>query len=180
MARKIQISKKEIIQAGFDIAHEFGFGEVTVRNVAKKLNCSTAPIYFNFDDIESLKEHIVLRAIFEFEKILCEQSTESFALDLEITSVIYAKAYPSFYDEIIIKKHPLFNTIERIKNSALVLMKNESAYKNIPAKDLLQLQLKRHIFQEGLALVAREEKYNSVFTNQYIEELLRDASRRFF
>ena len=175
MARKIRVSKKDIIQAGFDIAMKEGFADVTVRNVAKKANCSIATIYFNFCDIEGLKEHILLKALLKFEQILCEQNTESFALDFEIASVIYARDYSVFYDEIIIKKHSLFKSIDRIKDAALASMKYEKLFEAISTTDLLQLQLKRHIFQEGLALSAREEKYNSVFTKEYIENLLRES-----
>ncbi len=179
MARKKRISKKDILQAGFDIAKENGFADITARKVAKKMSCSVAPIYFNFKDIEELKEYIILKAIFEFEKIFCEQQTESILLDYEITSVIFAKEFPLFYDEIIIKKHPLFKTVERIKNYGLVQLKNEPKYKYLDSEALLQIQLKKHIFQEGLALVARDEKYASVFTKEYIVELLQSASNNF-
>lgn len=180
MARKIRISKKEILQGAFDIANEKGFEDITARKVAKHIGCSVAPIYFNFKDIEELKEHIVLKALFEFEKIFAEQDTDSLFLDYEITSVIYAKEFPLFYDELIIKKHPLFKSIERIKDYALANLRYEKEYENIDSDKILEIQLKKHIFQEGLALVARDEKYASVFTKEYITNLLQSASNNFF
>ncbi len=172
MARKIRVNKKDIIQAGFDIANESGFNNITVRNVAKKMKCSIAPIYFNFGDIDGLKEHVLLKSLEKFEELICEQNTDTLALDFEIASVMYARDYPIFYDEIIIKKHSLFKPFERLKSYALAQLQFEPQYENLGDDEFLQMLLKRHIFQEGLALIARDEKYESVFTREYIEDLL--------
>ena len=47
MPPKISTTKEMIIEAGYSIADEEGIGQVNCRAIAKKLGCSTQPV-FNF------------------------------------------------------------------------------------------------------------------------------------
>lgn len=55
MAAVKKVEKQDIVKAAFEILRTEGFGQVSVRNVAKKLNCSTKPIYFQFENMLELK-----------------------------------------------------------------------------------------------------------------------------
>ena len=57
-ARKV--SKDEIIDAAVEVLRDGGFSAVNARSVAKKLGCSTQPIYFSF---QKLKAALTERAI---------------------------------------------------------------------------------------------------------------------
>ena len=43
-----KVSREEIIDAAVDVLRDGGFSAVNARSVAKKLGCSTQPIYFSF------------------------------------------------------------------------------------------------------------------------------------
>lgn len=60
-ARKV--SKNEIIDAAVDVLRDGGFSSVNARSVAKKLGCSTQPIYFSFQNMDELKAALTERAI---------------------------------------------------------------------------------------------------------------------
>ena len=47
MSAKKRISKDEIIDAAVEVLRDGGFSAVNARSVAKKLGCSTQPIYFS-------------------------------------------------------------------------------------------------------------------------------------
>ena len=49
---KLKFTKEVIVDAAYDILKEEGFESISARKIAKKLNCSTAPIYFNFETVE--------------------------------------------------------------------------------------------------------------------------------
>lgn len=55
MAAVQKVDKQNIIKAAFEILRLQGFEQVSVRNVAKRLNCSTKPIYFQFENMAELK-----------------------------------------------------------------------------------------------------------------------------
>lgn len=58
-----KVSKEEIIDAAVDILREGGFDSINARSVAKKLGCSTQPIYLSFHNMEELKAAMSERAI---------------------------------------------------------------------------------------------------------------------
>ena len=60
-ARKV--SKDEIIDAAVEVLCDGGFSAVNARSVAKKLGCSTQPIYFSFQNMDELKAALTERAV---------------------------------------------------------------------------------------------------------------------
>lgn len=50
-----KITKDMILDASFDIAREKGMEEVSNREIAKRLNCSIRPIYYQFKNTSELK-----------------------------------------------------------------------------------------------------------------------------
>ena len=58
-----KVSKEQIIDAAVDVLRDDGFSAINARSVAKKLGCSTQPIYFSFRNMEELKAALRERAI---------------------------------------------------------------------------------------------------------------------
>ena len=58
-----KVSKEEIIDAAVEVLRGGGFSAVNARSVAKKLGCSTQPIYFSFQSMDALKAALTERAI---------------------------------------------------------------------------------------------------------------------
>ena len=58
-----KVSRDEIIDAAVEVLREGGFSSVNARSVAKKLGCSTQPIYFSFSGMDELKKALTERAI---------------------------------------------------------------------------------------------------------------------
>lgn len=58
-----KISKEEIIDAAVDVLRDDGAAAINARNVAKKLGCSTQPIYLSFQNMDDLKDAMTQRAI---------------------------------------------------------------------------------------------------------------------
>lgn len=58
-----KISKEAIIDAAIDVLREGGASAINARSVAKKLGCSTQPIYLSFQNMDDLKAAVTQRAI---------------------------------------------------------------------------------------------------------------------
>lgn len=63
MPPKKQISKEQIIDRSYELVREKGFQNITVRILAKTLNCSTQPIYKSFRDMDELKNVLAEKSI---------------------------------------------------------------------------------------------------------------------
>lgn len=58
-----KVSKDEIIDAAVEVLRDGGFSSINARSIAKKLGCSTQPIYFSFQNMDELKAALTDRAI---------------------------------------------------------------------------------------------------------------------
>lgn len=47
-----KITKEMILNTAFEIAREKGFEKISNRELAKKMNCSIRPIYYQFKNVE--------------------------------------------------------------------------------------------------------------------------------
>ena len=55
MAPRVKITKDEIINTAIDLIRANGDGSINARAIANALNCSTQPIFSNFDSMEDLE-----------------------------------------------------------------------------------------------------------------------------
>ncbi|MDF2925558.1 MAG: putative transcriptional regulator, TetR family [Paenibacillaceae bacterium] len=62
MPPKPKLTKEDILTAALDLVREQGADAVNARNVAKKLECSTQPIFSHFASMEDLKASVHLEA----------------------------------------------------------------------------------------------------------------------
>ena len=58
-----KISKEAIIDAAVDVLREGGAAAINARSVARKLGCSTQPIYQSFQNMDDLKAAMTQRAV---------------------------------------------------------------------------------------------------------------------
>ena len=62
MAPKIKFSKEDIIEATLDIVRKSGSEAINARTIASTLECSTQPIFSNFNNMEELRLAVVEKA----------------------------------------------------------------------------------------------------------------------
>ena len=58
-----KVSKEAIVDAAVEVLREGGAAAINARSVAKKLGCSTQPIYLSFQNMDDLKAAMTQRAI---------------------------------------------------------------------------------------------------------------------
>ena len=58
-----KVSKDKIIDAAIEVLRDGGFSAINARSVARRLGCSTQPIYLSFQSMEELKAAPTERAI---------------------------------------------------------------------------------------------------------------------
>ncbi len=59
MPPKLKVTKEDIVKVAVDIARECGEEAINARNIAAVLNCSTQPIFSNFENMEELRLAVV-------------------------------------------------------------------------------------------------------------------------
>ena len=86
---KLKFTKEIIVNAAYDILKEEGFENISARKIAKKLNCSTAPIYFNFETVEEVKKEVINLCEKKLNKYLYGNYSQRKILNASIGFVIF-------------------------------------------------------------------------------------------
>lgn len=76
MSATKKITKDMIVDAALEIFRAEGFDAVTSRRIAFKLGCSTQPIYFEYKNMDELKNDIVKKVVGQLNEIFSSVSNE--------------------------------------------------------------------------------------------------------
>lgn len=94
MARKKEIDKQRILDAAYKLAVRGGIESLTARNIAKAVNCSTQPIYLEFENMQDLRNQVLARISDELKSNTLQQNfTGEPLIDLDLSYLYFAKEH---------------------------------------------------------------------------------------
>ena len=70
MPKTTTITKEMIINSTFEIVREEGFYNISARKIAKKIGCSTQPIYWVYNSMDDLIRDVVNKVVSYLSEIL--------------------------------------------------------------------------------------------------------------
>ena len=76
MSKNVTITKEMILASAFDIVREKGLEGISNRELAKKLNCSIRPIYYQFQNAEELYNELYVEIEKYFYKFLMDNMND--------------------------------------------------------------------------------------------------------
>ena len=76
MPTTIKISKDMILDAAFKIAREEGIEKISNREIAKKLDCSIRPIYYQFENVDEMQKELYLKIEKYFYQFLMDNMVD--------------------------------------------------------------------------------------------------------
>ena len=62
MPRSVQITKEKILTAALDVLIREGYSAVSIKSIARELNCSTQPIAWQFGNMDNMREALTKEA----------------------------------------------------------------------------------------------------------------------
>ena len=63
MPRSVQITKEKILTAALDVLIRDGYSAVSIKSIARELNCSTQPIAWQFGNMDNMREALTKEAV---------------------------------------------------------------------------------------------------------------------
>ena len=98
MARKKEIDKQRILDAAYKLAVRGGIESLTARNIAKAVNCSTQPIYLEFENMQDLRNQVLARISNELKSNTLQQNfTGEPLIDLDLSYLYFAKEHVDLF-----------------------------------------------------------------------------------
>lgn len=119
MPPRTKFDREAIVEAAFDIAKEESFAGITARSVAKRLRCSVAPIYLNFETIDDLIKAVVERVFALSDELLKKQEGSDLFENIGKASLVFAREYPVFFRELVMQKNPYVASYETVQDTMI-------------------------------------------------------------
>lgn len=150
--RKIQ--REDIINVALEIVRENGLDNVQTRNIAKKLNCSTQPIFYQFANMEELKNELLIKVVEIYRKYMTVDKKAHPYKEMGKGYIKFAKEEPKLFQLIFMSENNL-NTKNFIKHDKKVyedILKYVSNITGINSEEnVSNFHLKMWIFTHGIA-----------------------------
>ena len=137
MSATKKITKDMIVDAALEIFRAEGFDAVTSRRVAFKLGCSTQPIYFEYKNMDELKNDIVKKVVGQLNEIFSSVSNEgkeepdefvyrSFGLSF----LKFVQADPFVFRQIYIVDGKIGRQVDNLRMPIILdILENKNGYK---------------------------------------------------
>ncbi|WP_240408979.1 TetR/AcrR family transcriptional regulator [Lactobacillus gasseri] len=92
------MDKQRILDAAYKLAVRGGIESLTARNIAKAVNCSTQPIYLEFENMQDLRNQVLARISDELKSNTLQQNfTGEPLIDLDLSYLYFAKEHVDLF-----------------------------------------------------------------------------------
>lgn len=173
MSKPTKITKEIILEKALEIIRTQGIEKVSNREIAKKLNSSIRPIYYQFKNSEELYNELLIKMETYFYSFLLDNEIEDIPKykQIGINYIKFAKEEPNIFKALFMKKNNLVveNFIGQIKEFKEI-EKFVKVSTNLKNEEIKSFHVKMWIFTHGLATLIASNTIN--FNDQQIRDLL--------
>lgn len=174
MSTSIKISKDMILDAAFSIVREYGMEGLSNRELAKKLNCSIRPIYYQFESAEQMQKELYLKIEKYFYKFLMDNMIDDIPKykQVGINYIKFAKKEKKLFQILFVNGTNLSPDafVSKDGEDYKELEKLIRLSTNLNEDDIKNFHTKMWIFCHGIATLVANDTIN--LTDDQISELL--------
>lgn len=127
---KVKFSKKDILNAAYEIIKQEGIKNISARKIASKFKGSTAPIYAHFSTIEELKGEIIKLSEQKLKEYLTFVYTGRELYDASIGFIKFARDEKELFRAIFLDASDRFSNL--FNETMEILLKEEVVLKSFP------------------------------------------------
>ncbi|MDE6075005.1 MAG: TetR/AcrR family transcriptional regulator [Clostridia bacterium] len=172
MPPKVKFSKEQIVAAALDIAREQGIAALTARAVADKLNCSVAPVFSVFENMDELREEVIRQAKSVYDGYIEEGLKQVLPFKgVGLKYIEFAKREPNLFRVLFMSDYSFgldkFMLLD--KNNAAIVNALMNSW-SVDKKTAVGLHQDIMIYTHGIAVMCATKSCN--FSDEEISERL--------
>ena len=163
MPRNILISKEDILNAGFDITRKYGISKVSNRELAKYLNCSIRPIYYQFKNSDELFNELYKKIHNYFYSYILNNLNDKITKykQVGLNYIKFAREEKNFYQVLFLNNNCDLNTFNDDMDKSFDILKGFiKTSTKLSEEDINDFHFKMWTFCHGLATLLANNKVN--------------------
>ncbi len=167
-----KIQREAILKTSLEIVRENGIEKLNARTLAKRLNCSTQPIFYQFKNMEELKSAVFESALEIFRTYMLEIPKDSYRYkEMGKNYIKFAKNEPQLFQLIFMHNTNLSPEEFMCNEKSYMDIATEIAKQtNLSQDQIKKFHLKMWIFTNGIACLVANHTCH--FTDDQIDHLL--------
>lgn len=174
MPTNIKITRQMILDTAFEIVRKEGLDGISNRTLAKKMNCSIRPIYYQFKNVEELNKALYIKIEKYFYKFLMDNMIEDIPpyKQVGINYIKFAKHEKQFFKILFMSETELIpeKFISKDYEDYMELVKLIKISTKLNDEDIGNFHTKMWIFSHGIATLVASDTVQ--FTDEQIQQLL--------
>lgn len=174
MSKNVTITKEMILASAFDIVREKGLEGISNRELAKKLNCSIRPIYYQFQNVEELYNELYIEIEKYFYRFLMDNMNDDMPKykQVGLNYIKFAKEEKEFFKILFMSEVDLGlnDFIAKDMEDFKELSKLIKISTNLNDEDIESFHIKMWIFSHGLATLVASSTLN--ISDKQLKQLL--------
>jgi AcrR family transcriptional regulator len=178
MPPKPRFTKEDVVDAAFSIVREHGWGALSQRSIAKKLNASIGPIYSHLKSMRNLEDEVMKKAYELVHEYMATPRTGDKALDQGVGYVMFAKEekklFRGFFDERLVPIRRKYSL--RLYKSMDEALFDHPHYEGLSRKQIEEYRKKILLFGYGLAVFINTSFLETVTSEEEIIEIIRETA----
>ncbi|MCM1371265.1 MAG: TetR/AcrR family transcriptional regulator [Clostridium sp.] len=167
-----KVQRADIIEASLKILKTEDISSINARRIAKELNCSVQPIFYNFKNMQDLKNEVFKRIYSIYETYMIDGSKQEQAYKgMGIAYINFARNYPNYFKLIFMSETNLTSN-NYIDNDNDIIEKGMQ-FTGFDFEKQKGFHLKVWIFTHGLATLISTNTVK--FSEKEVEKLLQES-----
>ncbi len=152
-------SRQQIIDAAYDLVRENGWSGLSTRNLAKRIGCSTMPIYSQVRSVAELEEELLKRANEALQSYQMRPFTDNPLLNLALGYVVFARDERQLFRFLFLDKAnqigagQFANLREAFDKNTMTAEPDLTALDRLPTDSQESLIQHTWIYTHGLAMM---------------------------
>ena len=174
MPAKRKTQKEDILKASISIISHEGLNALNARKIAKKLGCSTQPLFYIYENMDVLKKDVIDEIVKIFDREVLKSETGQLEYkDIGINYIRFAKEEHELFKIMFNRKinEGAFDFID-LTGSAKTILETISKQTGMSNEDAKQFHLRMWLYVNGIASLAANQTVE--FNDEEIIDLLKD------
>ena len=178
MSKEVRITKDMILEAAFDIARKKGLEEVSNRSIAKRLECSIRPIYYQFNNSDELKKELYNRIEKYFYKHIMDNMIDNipYYRQVGINYIKFAREEKNFFKILFMSKSDYLpeGFVSKSEDDFKEISKLIKMSTKLNDDDIKSFHIKMWMFTHGIAtllatdtILLTEEQISNLLSSQF-------------
>ena len=172
MPPKQQYTREDILDAAFTLMREEGLPGLSVRKIAERLHCSTAPVYTYCRDMVEVREAVMEQALALLMDFTDRDYTYDVFLNVGVGLLVYARENPLLYRELFMNGNRYSHMLKKFNDSRIKAIQSEPFANALDQEKLRAIYDKLAVFSHGLAAMVCADMLADTSDSFFIKSLM--------